>query len=515
MLTLLGMLLGLLVTAAPATASSTILCKGFTACANAGYSNFGYAPTNYKKMWWRMYAGHNCTNYVAYRMVRAGMSATRPWSGSGDARNWGVVFGSRTNQTPTVGSVAWWSSNHVAYVQRVVDANTIIVSEDHYGGDFDWRRITRSGGGWPTGFIHLVDEALTATAPPTVVGTPQVDETLTARSGSWNQAGTTFSYQWLAEGLAISGATASTYVPRPDQVGDAFTVKVTARKSGYRTGASLSKATAATLPGTMDVEEVPVISGTPKVGATLTASAPRLSPDPASVRWAWFADGRYLSGETLDSLTLEPAHLDRVIKVVAVASRDGYTQARARSAPTAEVGPEKLSIDREPAIADNPYVGRQFSVTPAVVSPDGVTAAYQWSRDGIALPGETGSSYTPTTADPGTRLSVRISYTKPGYTTIVRDLRPKAATRSLARIYARSTERRSVTVTVRADGVEPVRGEVTLIGRTGMRKTLTLRYGRATFTADWLYAGTRPLTISYLGSFRVAARTQTKTVEVR
>ena len=29
-------------------------------------------------MYWRMYAGHNCTNYVAYRLIQTGMPDSRP-----------------------------------------------------------------------------------------------------------------------------------------------------------------------------------------------------------------------------------------------------------------------------------------------------------------------------------------------------------------------------------------------------------------------------------------------------
>ena len=38
------------------------------------------------------------------------------------------------------------STGHVAYVEKVVSANQIVVSEDNWGGDFRWRTITRSGG---------------------------------------------------------------------------------------------------------------------------------------------------------------------------------------------------------------------------------------------------------------------------------------------------------------------------------------------------------------------------------
>ena len=99
--------LGLTAGTLPASASVTTLCKGYTACAKAGMGNGGYSSSS-RTMWWRMYSGHNCTNYAAYRMVHSGLPNTRPWTGSGNATNWGAAMSRITNSTPAVGSVAWW-----------------------------------------------------------------------------------------------------------------------------------------------------------------------------------------------------------------------------------------------------------------------------------------------------------------------------------------------------------------------------------------------------------------------
>ncbi|NGZ99923.1 hypothetical protein G5V59_05725 [Nocardioides sp. W3-2-3] len=50
-------------------------------------------------------------------------------------------------------------------------------------------------------------------ATPTISGTTAVGSTLTAAPGTWT-TGTTFGYQWLRAGVAISGATAATYQAR-------------------------------------------------------------------------------------------------------------------------------------------------------------------------------------------------------------------------------------------------------------------------------------------------------------
>ena len=121
-------------------------------------------------MWWRMYSGHNCTNYVAYRLVKRRHVRRAPWSGTGMAYNWGRANSDITDQKPMVGAVAWWkqqragagSSGHVAYVEKVLSPTKIVISEDSWSGDFHWRTITKSGGSWPTGFIHFDDRAVAA-----------------------------------------------------------------------------------------------------------------------------------------------------------------------------------------------------------------------------------------------------------------------------------------------------------------------------------------------------------------
>jgi surface antigen len=509
----LGVLAGLLVAAPPANATSTLLCKGFAGCTRAGYSNYGYS-LNYKKMWWRMYAGHNCTNYVAYRMVSRGMSATRPWSGSGDARNWGVVFASKTNQTPMVGSVAWWSTNHVAYVEQIINANTIIISEDHYGGDFDWRKIVRSGGGWPTGFIHLNDESMAATAAPRVTGTPKVDTAVTATAGSWNRSGATYSYQWLASGRAVAGATGPSFTPTAQQVSVPLSVKVTASKAGYRSASSVSTLTAPTAPGTMSVAAAPTVAGIAKVSGVLTASSASFAPEATGTSFSWFADGVLIPGADQSTLTLGPDQLGHRITAVVTGQRAGYTNGVATSAPTDPVGPEKLAMSSEPSLAGEPLVGRPLTVKPGVVGPAGVVTHYRWWRDSVRIKGATNPVYVPTVADLGSRLSVRVRYSKPGYTSIVRTLALPVRVQSIAKVRAVSRAHRTVTVSLRADGVRAVHGTVTLTDARGHHRTRQLVHGTTTFSPRWLRTGQATFTVVYNGSARVDGRTVRRVVRV-
>ncbi|WP_344060359.1 carboxypeptidase regulatory-like domain-containing protein [Microbacterium pumilum] len=82
------------------------------------------------------------------------------------------------------------------------------------------------------------------TAAPSISGFLVVGSTLSARTGTWTP-GTAFTYQWFANGAAISGATHSTLKLTSSQAGKSVTVRVTGKKSGYQTISRNSAATGA------------------------------------------------------------------------------------------------------------------------------------------------------------------------------------------------------------------------------------------------------------------------------
>lgn len=67
------------------------------------------------------------------------------------------------------------------------------------------------------------------TVLPTITGTPTVGQTLTSTTGTWTGKPTpVFARQWNRDGVAISGATAATYLLAVADVGAVITVTVTA-----------------------------------------------------------------------------------------------------------------------------------------------------------------------------------------------------------------------------------------------------------------------------------------------
>ena len=79
---------------------------------------------------------------------------------------------------------------------------------------------------------------------PTILGTAQVGQSLTASGGTWNNAPTSFLYQWNRAGAAIAGAAAPTYAPVAADVGSTLTVSVIAANASGASAPATSIATA-------------------------------------------------------------------------------------------------------------------------------------------------------------------------------------------------------------------------------------------------------------------------------
>jgi surface antigen len=408
----------LLVPTSAAEASSSVLCSGYSSCSDKGYSSYGYS-TQKSKSYWRMYTGTNCTNYVAYRLVTTnGMPNTRPKAGVGNAKDWGFAMSSVTNSTPTVGSVAWWgrTGHHVAYVEKIVSSTEIWVSESNWSGAFDWRKITKSGSGWPDGFIHFKDLTLANKAKPAIKGTVEVGGALTVSAGDWSPTGNSYAYQWRADGQSISGAVGKTYTPTADQLGKQLTVSVTASRPGYPTAKADSISTKVA-PGTFKASRPPTISGTAQVDSVLTASSGTWSKPDLTYAYQWMRDGVPVPGATASTFTPGPADANHPVTVAVTASKPGYTSTTSTSTPTADVALGVLSGITRPTISGTAKVGSALTASPGTWSKPDLTYTYQWQANGTDITGATSKSFIPTSRERGSKVGVRVYVHKDGYET--------------------------------------------------------------------------------------------------
>ena len=136
--------------------------------------------------------------------------------------------------------------------------------------------------------------------------------------------------------LRITGATSVAYKPTSADIGKAMTVRVTAYKTGYTTAVKTSAATAAVLKGSL-VGPAPKITGTAKVGSTLTANLGTWSPSTISPRYQWYRSGAAIIGATAVTYKPTSADVGKVVTVRVTAYKTGYTTAVKTSAATAAV----------------------------------------------------------------------------------------------------------------------------------------------------------------------------------
>lgn len=167
-------------------------------------------------------------------------------------------------------------------------------------------------------------------ATPTISGTLAYKRTLTAKPGTWTP-GTTFTYQWRADGEKIAGATTSTFEPLLAQTGKQISVTVTGSKPGYDT---LTKTSA--LSPKVTLARTPTITGTPAVGKTLVASLGTWTSG-MTYTYQWYASGTAISKATKSSFTPTSAQRGKALTVTVTGKKSGYGTVTKTSAATGRV----------------------------------------------------------------------------------------------------------------------------------------------------------------------------------
>jgi alpha-tubulin suppressor-like RCC1 family protein len=259
--------------------------------------------------------------------------------------------------------------------------------------------------------------ALALTPTPIVVGAPIVGGTLVASPGTWD-VDTTFTYQWLRSGIAISGATTSSYILTPTDRGATITVTVVGSKLGYTSISKTSAATSAVDYGVQVNQPVPQISGVAAVGNVLTA-VPGTWDSGVVLTYQWYRGGVAISGATSTTLTLTSPDRGNSLSVSVTASKTAYTAVTLTSAPTVPVDFGTPTLTPSPTLSGTLNVGNTLSVT-AGTWDSGTTFTYQWSRSGTPISGATSTTYVLVADDYGSDISVAVTGNRTGYNSVTR-----------------------------------------------------------------------------------------------
>ena len=174
-----------------------------------------------------------------------------------------------------------------------------------------------------------------ATGAPTISGTAQVDQILTAdTSGISDQdglTGVTYTYQWIVKDNGsqsdIAGATGSSYVPVTADVGKTILVRVSFTDEAGHSESLISQATETVTSDQREANNAatgqPTISGTAQVGKTLTADTSGITDEDSltdvSYSYQWIrSDGGTdadIAGETASSYEVSDGDVGKTIKV--------------------------------------------------------------------------------------------------------------------------------------------------------------------------------------------------------
>jgi Ca2+-binding RTX toxin-like protein len=247
----------------------------------------------------------------------------------------------------------------------------------------------------------------------TITGTPAEGEILTAANTLADEDGLgTVTYQWQADGVAIAGATSSSFTLTQNQVGRAITALASYTDQQGTPEAVGSAATTAVA----NLNEFPtgsvIITGTPTEDQVLTASNTLADADGmGTVTYQWQAGGVAIAGATNSSFTLTQNQVGAAITVLAsYTDQQGTSEAVGSAATAAVANLNDLPIGAV-TISGTPTEDQILTASNTLADEDGLgTVTYQWQAGGVAIAGATGSSFTLTQNQVGAAITVLASY---------------------------------------------------------------------------------------------------------
>ena len=268
-----------------------------------------------------------------------------------------------------------------------------------------------------------------ATGAPAITGTTRVGQTLTADTSGISDAdgldNVTFGYQWLSDDADIEGATNSTHMLTGEDEGKTIRVRVTfTDDEGNEETVTSTPTEEVAAKDNNAATGAPAITGTARVGQTLTADASGISDadglDNVTFGYQWLSDDADIEGATNSTYVLTGEDEGKTIRVRVTFTDDEGNEETVTSTPTEEVAAkDNNAATGAPAITGTARVGQTLTAdTSGIADADGLTSvsySYQWVRsDGSTdtdIPDATGSSYSLVDADEGKTIKVKVRFT--------------------------------------------------------------------------------------------------------
>ena len=226
-----------------------------------------------------------------------------------------------------------------------------------------------------------------------IAGTPTYGQVLTAVASLTNTE--TPTYQWKRNGVAISGATGTTYTLVTADIGTAITVTATATGANYQ-GTKDSAATTAVAKATYAMG-----------GITFSNYAMTYDGNPKSIQ----ITGTLPSGVSVSYSGNGQTNAG----AYTVTARFTGNSTNYETIPdiTATLTIAKAIMTGSVSITGTPTYGQVLTAVPNLTNTG--TPTYQWKRNGVAISGATGTTYTLVSADIGTTITVTATATGANY----------------------------------------------------------------------------------------------------
>lgn len=253
---------------------------------------------------------------------------------------------------------------------------------------------------------------------PTISGTPRVYQTLTANTGEWAE-GTTFTYQWFLGSTPIkANATSKDYYLTAGTLGKNISVEVTGSAPGFSPVTRRSAATAPIAAAPVVAGSTPTVSGTKRVGSVLTAN-PGTWTEGAELTYQWYLGSVPIQANaTSKTYLLTAGSRGKTVSVRVTGSKAGFTPTtKASAASTIDYG---ILTAPTPVVEGSKTVGSTLTASTGEWTP-GTTLTYQWYLGTTPIISNAKSkTYLLTAGSRGKFVSVRVTGTKAGYTTVTK-----------------------------------------------------------------------------------------------
>ena len=228
------LLAGAVLVAAPAEAATVIEdFAGVTHTADSSNRGAGATATDYD--------GSHGSTVVIPDVIDIGCTPYDVTTiGSYAFQNNALTTATIGDHVTTIGSSAFDQNKHLATVRFLGAAPTVSPVNDE-GPSFDttsgtlvlyYNAMFGNGNGFTTptwqGYHTAINAAAVSGLAPTITGTLREGSVLTAHPGPVNPSTATLTYQWKANGVAIKGATHSTYTLRKSEAGRRIIVTMVA-----------------------------------------------------------------------------------------------------------------------------------------------------------------------------------------------------------------------------------------------------------------------------------------------